>query len=221
MVRGSWIGRPTFCPIAPPGFKVELFATDLNEPRAMVTAPNGDIFLAESHRREHQGLSRHWRRRQAEANGDVRRPDSSSPTASRSILRAQPAVHLHWRTPTRSFAIPYNNGDLKASGEPEKIADLPGGGYHWTRDLVFSQDGKQLFVGVGSDSNIDDPDTHPKEKNHCRHPGDGSRWQEHARIRIGYSQCRRRTGDQSQDRRAVVLDQRTRWLGQQPGARLH
>ena len=59
----------------------------------------------------------------------------------------------------------YKNGDLKASGGPEKISDLPGGSYHWTRDLVFSQDGKRLFVGIGSDSNIDDPDTHPKEKN--------------------------------------------------------
>ena len=42
---------------------------------------------------------------------------------------------------------------------------MPGGGGHWTRDLVFSPDGKQLFVGVGSASNVDDPDTHPDEKN--------------------------------------------------------
>src|ERR1700722_16151204 len=44
------VDRPAnIVPIAPPGFKVELFATGFNEPRAMITAPNGDIFLAESH----------------------------------------------------------------------------------------------------------------------------------------------------------------------------
>ena len=50
----------------------------------------------------------------------------------------------------------------------ENIADLPGGGRlrgggHWTRDLVFSQDGSKLFASVGSHSNVDDPDTHPEE----------------------------------------------------------
>jgi hypothetical protein len=35
-------------PVAPSGFKVELFATGLNNPRLLRTAPNGDIFLAES-----------------------------------------------------------------------------------------------------------------------------------------------------------------------------
>ena len=49
-------------------------------------------------------------------------------------------------TPTPIVRFAYKNGDLKASGKPEKIADLPAGGGHWTRDLVFSQDGKQLFV---------------------------------------------------------------------------
>lgn len=37
------------------------------------------------------------------------------------------------------------------------------GGGHWTRDVVFTKDGKYMLVSVGSGSNIDDPDTHPKE----------------------------------------------------------
>ena len=35
-------------PIAPRGFKVELYATGLDNPRLLRTAPNGDLFLAES-----------------------------------------------------------------------------------------------------------------------------------------------------------------------------
>jgi glucose/arabinose dehydrogenase len=54
---------------------------------------------------------------------------------------------------------------LKASGAPQHIADLPGGGGHTTRSVEFSKDGKKLFVAVGSASNVDDPDTHPGEKN--------------------------------------------------------
>jgi glucose/arabinose dehydrogenase len=62
----------------------------------------------------------------------------------------------------------YKSGDMKASGDPEKLADLPGGGWlrgggHWTRDVVFSKDGKRMFVSVGSHSNVDDADTHPEE----------------------------------------------------------
>jgi glucose/arabinose dehydrogenase len=55
--------------------------------------------------------------------------------------------------------FPYKNGDLKASGPSESIiSDIPAGGNHHSRDIVFSKDGKSLLVAVGSNSNIDDPD---------------------------------------------------------------
>jgi glucose/arabinose dehydrogenase len=66
--------------------------------------------------------------------------------------------------------FPYKNGDAEARGRAETVvADLPGGGRlrgggHWTRDIAFSQDGKRMFVSVGSHSNVDDPDTTPAEK---------------------------------------------------------
>ena len=40
--EGAW-------PVAPAGFKVEMYAQGFKEPRLMRTAPNGDIFLADSH----------------------------------------------------------------------------------------------------------------------------------------------------------------------------
>ena len=48
------------------------------------------------------------------------------------------------------------------------IPDIPGyaqlrGGGHWTRDVVFTADGKHMLVSVGSGSNVDDADTHPRE----------------------------------------------------------
>ena len=60
--------------------------------------------------------------------------------------------------------FPYKNGDLKASGPAETIVpELPAGGGHSTRDIAFSPDGSKMFVSVGSASNVDDADTHPRE----------------------------------------------------------
>jgi glucose/arabinose dehydrogenase len=64
---------------------------------------------------------------------------------------------------TSVVRFPYKNGDVKASGPAQTIIpELPGGG-HSTRDVVFSKDGSQMLVAVGSASNVDDADTHPSE----------------------------------------------------------
>ena len=51
----------------------------------------------------------------------------------------------------------YQPGDSKASGVPEivvpQLSPVAGGG-HFTRDIAFSPDGKQMFVSVGSQSNV-------------------------------------------------------------------
>jgi glucose/arabinose dehydrogenase len=59
--------------------------------------------------------------------------------------------------------FPYRNGDLKARGPAEQLgAHLSGGaarlrsGGHWTRDIVFSPDGKKMCVSIGSRSNVSD-----------------------------------------------------------------
>lgn len=74
--------------------------------------------------------------------------------------------------------LPYKNGDNKASGEAETIIDnIPsgnesvGGGGHWTRDLQFSQDGKTLFVAVGSRSNVDDDEREERLRTECSRVG--------------------------------------------------
>ncbi len=159
------VDRPAnVLPIAPPGFKVELFATGFNEPRAMVTAPNGDIFLAESRPGDikvFRGIGADGKPRQTEtfATG------LSQPYGIAFYPLGPNPEYVYVGNTDSIVRFRYKNGDLKASGDAEKIATIPGGGGHWTRDLVFSQDGKQLFVGVGSRSNFDDPDTHPDEKN--------------------------------------------------------
>ncbi|MBN8886841.1 MAG: sorbosone dehydrogenase family protein [Rudaea sp.] len=149
-------------PKAPPGFKVELFANDLKNPRQIRRAPNGDIFVAETAAgrvRVLRGIGADGKPKQTE----IFATDLNAPFG---IAFYPPGTDPQWIYIGNTDAVvrlPYRNGDLKARGKPEKLADLPTGG-HSTRDVVFSADGKRMFVAVGSRSNVDDPDTTPEEK---------------------------------------------------------
>ena len=151
-------------PKVPAGFKVELYATGLHEPRLIRTAPNGDFFVAESHTGEIQvfrGITPEGNPEQSEvfATG-LNRPFG--------INFYPPGPNPQWIYIGNTDSVvrfPYQKGDLKARGPAEHIADLPGGASHWTRDIQFTPDGKKMFVSVGSASNVDDSDTTPAEKN--------------------------------------------------------
>ncbi len=151
-------------PKALPGFKVDLYATGLTNPRMIRRAPNGDYFVAESE----PGDIRVFRGITADSKPEQTELFASGIPLAYGIAFYPPGPNPEWvyvGAPDQLVRFPYKNGDLKASGPPQKIADLPGKAHHWTRGLEFSSDGKTLFVGVGSGSNIDDPDTHPEEKN--------------------------------------------------------
>jgi len=53
----------------------------------------------------------------------------------------------------------YTAGDTKAPGPAEKLRDVSGGGNHFTRNIIFSRDGKKMYVSVGSTNNIDETGT--------------------------------------------------------------
>jgi glucose/arabinose dehydrogenase len=50
--------------------------------------------------------------------------------------------------------FPYKNGDLVATGKPERIVERIPWSHHWTRDIAFTPDGKRLLLSVGSGSNV-------------------------------------------------------------------
>jgi glucose/arabinose dehydrogenase len=162
------VPRPAgMLPIAPKGFKVELYATGLDNPRLIRTAPNGDLFLAESETgkiKVFRGVGLDGKAAQVSVFADgLHLPFG--------IAFYPAGPHPAWVYIGNTDSIvrfPYKNGDLKATGPAEHLADLPGGGRlrgggHWTRDLVFSHDGTKLLASVGSHSNVDDSDTHHEE----------------------------------------------------------
>jgi glucose/arabinose dehydrogenase len=145
-----------------PGFKVEQFATGLENPRLMRMAPNGDIFLAESTPGKVIVI------RGIGADGKAGKMETfATDQAGVFGINFYPAgPNPQWVYVGNTASVvrfPYQVGDMKARGPGQKLADLPGGGGHRTRDIVFTPDGKHMLVSVGSHSNVDDPDTTPAE----------------------------------------------------------
>jgi glucose/arabinose dehydrogenase len=158
------VARPADAwPKAPNGFKVGLYADGLATPRVIRVAPNGDVFVAESgggRIRAFRGLTVGGKPERSEVfAGNLNKPYG--------IAFYPPGPDPKWIYVGDTDSVmrfPYRNGDLKATGVAAHVVDLPHGSGHWTRDVVFSADGKTLFVAVGSGSNVDDPDSTPAEK---------------------------------------------------------
>ncbi len=155
-------------PLAPAGFKVQVYAEGgLQEPRLLRTAPNGDFFLADSKAGEVIVM------RGVDAKGAMQTRETFATGLDHPFgIAFYPAENPKWvyvANTTSVVRFAYKSGDMKASSAPETIVPvLPGyaqlrGGGHWTRDVTFSKDGKKMLVSVGSGSNVDDPDTHPRE----------------------------------------------------------
>ncbi len=166
----SLIAKPKDAwPQSLPGFQVTQYAKGLSEPRLIRRAPNGDLFVAESKSdriKVFRGVS----------------PDGSVQTTALFAaegLNMPFGIAFYPPGPNPQFVyvgntgsvvrFPYSNGDLKARGPAQTmVADIPGGGQlrgggHWTRDVAFSNDGRRMFVSVGSHSNVDDADNNSVE----------------------------------------------------------
>jgi glucose/arabinose dehydrogenase len=157
----TMIDRPADAwPQAPAGFKVELYARGLRNPRLIRTAPNGDLFVAESKADRIHVLRGVGPDGKAIKEG-VFAKGLNQPFG---IAFYPPGGEPRWLYVANTDGVvrfPYQSGDLTARGPAQAIAKLPGGGLlrgggHWTRDVVFSLDGKKMFVSVGSHSNVDD-----------------------------------------------------------------
>jgi len=175
-------------PIAPAGFKVTLYAGGdatpmqradakqvmrlsggtFTEPRLLRTAPNGDLFVADS------GAGKIIVLRGVNADGKAAQIETFASGLDHpfGIAFYPLGPNPQWvyvGNATTMQRLPYHSGDLHATGPAQTIVpDVPGyaqltGGGHWTRDVAFSLDGTKLFLSVGSGSNVDDADTHPRE----------------------------------------------------------
>lgn len=136
----------------PKGFKVNVFAEgDFRVPRWMALAPNGDVFLADSRANSVIVLR------------DTNKDGTADQRFVFSSKLSQPfgmAFYKDWFYVANTDSIvrfKYKSGQTVAEADPEKLVELTPGGYnqHWTRNILFSRDGKQMYVSIGSATNVD------------------------------------------------------------------
>jgi len=154
-------------PQALPGYAAALYADGLENPRLMRTAPNGDIFVAESR----PGRVKVMRGRDAAGRAqtvDVFATELTRPFGIAFYPPGANPTHVYVGNTDSIVRFPYQVGDLKARGPAETIAAVPTstppGRGHWSRDIVFSRDGRKMYVSVGSLTNVDDDESNPGEK---------------------------------------------------------
>ena len=140
----------------PRGFKINVFAEDLDGPRRIVIAPGAttthyDVFVAESRANRVRVLR--------EVNGDgvfdsvaVFSDKFNQPYG----IAFHPSGYLYVGDTDAVVRLPYTESQTQSNEQPQEVTQLTRGGYnqHWTRNVLFSDDSKKLYVTIGSSCNV-------------------------------------------------------------------
>jgi glucose/arabinose dehydrogenase len=147
-----------------PGFQIQLFASGFDQPRELRTAPNGDVFVADSSAGQVKVM--HGMKDGKAESVTVFAGGFNRPFGMAFYPPGADPQYIYVGNTDSVVRLPYRNGDLKARGPAEVVVKtLPSGGGHWTRDIVFTRDARKMLVSVGSRSNVDDADNNPGEVN--------------------------------------------------------
>jgi len=163
-------------PIAAPGLKVNAFAAGLKHPRWIQLLPNGDVLTAEAlflpgpiktvfdyamystmKRAAAVGVSpnRITLLRDADGDGVAESRQAFLEELNQPFGMALLGDTLYVGNTDGVVAFPYKEGATRITAPGRKVTGFKPGG-HWTRSLLPSPDGRKLYVGVGSLSNIGD-----------------------------------------------------------------
>ncbi|MEO7167668.1 MAG: PQQ-dependent sugar dehydrogenase [Chthoniobacterales bacterium] len=157
------VARPAGAQLhVPAGFKIEEYAAGLKDPRVLLAAPNGDLFIVESRSNQVKVM----RDRDGDGKPDQTElftvKDLNKPFGIAFYPPGPEPQYLYVANTDGVIRFPYRNGDLKTRGPAEKLGahlsagGLLRGGGHWTRGLAFSPNGKKMYVSIGSLSNVSD-----------------------------------------------------------------
>jgi glucose/arabinose dehydrogenase len=138
----------------PEGFRVNVFAAEVNRPRWMTLTPDGDVLVAESYDNRLKLLQDRDGDRVAEVNQVFA---SSNNGIDQPLGMAFIDGAFYVANTGNVVRFDYQPGQTQLEGRGAQITQLTPGGYnqHWTRNLVVSPDGNRLYVSVGSRSNIE------------------------------------------------------------------
>ena len=160
------------------GTAVTALARGLAHPRWLFVLPNGDVLVAEAEAPvrpdDMQGIMGMIGKLVMKMAGSGDQPSANRITLLRETGAGEVERHIFLRglnSPIGMALIgsnfyvadtdallrfPYHTGDTEIRVQPVQVAALPGGSinHHWTKSLIASPDGKSLYVGVGSNSNV-------------------------------------------------------------------
>ncbi len=131
----------------PPGFNVSVYASDLDNPRHMLLAPNGDVIVSEP------AAGRITILRDANRDSTAELKYTFADNLNEPYGLALQRGWLYVGNQDAVVRFPYNPGATRAMREPERLAPLPPGG-HSTRGIIFNRNGTKMYVSVGSRSNV-------------------------------------------------------------------
>jgi glucose/arabinose dehydrogenase len=161
-------------PTAAPGLKVNAFATGLKHPRWINVLPNGDVLVAESNQipgpvRSVFSYAMQATMRRASALGESANRITLFRDTNRDGIAEKREIFMEGLSQPFGMALlgdtfyvgntdgvvafPYQPGADRITAEGRKLVSFKPSG-HWTRSLLPSPDGKKLYAGVGSLSNI-------------------------------------------------------------------
>ena len=169
-------------PHAAAGTRVAAFATCLDHPRWLLVLPNGDVLVAETNappkpagnmgftdwvkglvmglvmQRAGAGVpsaNRITLLRDADGDGVAELQSVFLSGLNSPFGMALIGDRLFVANADAVLSFPYRTGDLAITAPGTQLLDLPGGpiNHHWTKNLLASADGRQLYVSVGSNSN--------------------------------------------------------------------
>ena len=170
---------PGMLPTAAPGTRVAALATGLVHPRWLYVLPNGDVLVAETNAppkpEDGKGI-KGWvmglvmgRAGAGGASADritlLRSSKGDGVVDVHTVLldglyspfgMALVGQYLYVANTDAVLRFPYTPGDTRITAPGTQVVTLPAGpiNHHWTKNLVASPDGKQLYVTVGSNSNV-------------------------------------------------------------------
>jgi len=166
--------EPGQLPVSAPGLKVNAFAAGLKHPRWIHVLPNGDVTVAEAMQPGGKprtlfghAISATMRRaaaigvspnritllRDADGDGVAEQRHTLLENLNQPFGMALLGDTFYVGNTDGVVAFPYTPGATKISAPARRLSTFKPGG-HWTRSLLPSADGRRLYVGVGSQSNI-------------------------------------------------------------------
>lgn len=162
-------------PTPAPGLVVNAFATGLTHPRWIEVLPNGDVLVAEALMEEgpvktafdyaiqatmkraaaisKKSPNRITRLRDADRDGAAEVREVFLGNQNMPFGMALVGETFYVGNTDGIVAFDYDAETASVGGTGRKLADFKPGG-HWTRSLLASADGKRIYAGVGSQSNI-------------------------------------------------------------------